>query len=141
VAGTHFVAKALVFDKDGRFLRLTRSDQHPLFPGNYDLPGGGVEYGEEPGQAVMREIFEETSLNVSVNQMSVLYAVTNFLYDSSFPTLLYKVQLHESSPNIQLSDEHKAFSWEPVEGLIEIEPQIAPTYREALNYLRQHDML
>lgn len=138
---TRFVAKALVFDKNGRFLRLTRSDRHPLFPGNYDLPGGMIEQGEEPGKAVMREILEETSLIIESDQISVLYAVTNFLYERSYPTLLYKVQLNEFDPGIKLSNEHKAYSWESVENLVEIEPQIAPTYRQALEYLRQHDLL
>ena len=138
---TRFVAKALVFDKDGRFLRLTRSDSHPALAGLYDLPGGGVEAGEEPGSAVIREIFEETSLVVQSEQTSILYAVTLFLDNKSFPTLLYKVQLHESTPPVELSYEHKDSWWESADHIAEIEPHIAPTYRMALEYLRQHDLL
>jgi 8-oxo-dGTP diphosphatase len=141
MAETRFVAKALVFDKDGRFLRLTRSDSHPALAGLYDLPGGGVEIGEEPGSAVIREIFEETSLVVQPEQTSILYAVTLFLDNKSFPTLLYKVQLYETTPSVALSYEHKDFSWESVDQIAEIEPHIAPTYRQALDYLRQHELL
>lgn len=141
MAETRFVAKALVFDKDGRFLRLTRSDSHPALAGLYDLPGGTVEEGEEPGSAVIREIFEETSLVILPEQISVLYAVTLFLDNRSFPTLLYKVQLYGTTPSIVLSYEHKDASWESVDQLSEVEPHIAPTYRQALEYLRQHDLL
>lgn len=141
MAVTRFVAKALVFDTEGRFLRLTRSDSHPALAGLYDLPGGTVEEGEEPGSAVIREIFEETSLVILPEQVSILYAVTSFLDNKSFPTLLYKVQLLETTPPVTLSYEHKAFSWESADQIAEIEPHIAPTYRQALEYLRQHDIL
>jgi 8-oxo-dGTP pyrophosphatase MutT (NUDIX family) len=138
---TRFVAKALVFDRDGRFLRLTRSDSHPALAGHYDLPGGTVETGEEPGSAVIREILEETSLVISPEQCTVLYAVTLFMNNQSFPTLLYKVQLEEAAPDITLSYEHKSYSWQSIDQMTEIEPHIAPTYRQAFEYLRQHDML
>ena len=141
MAETRFVAKALVFDASGQFLCLTRSDSHPTLAGNYDLPGGMVEAGEEPGEAIVREIFEETQLKVEPDQCEVVYAVTQFLHDRSFPTLLYKVLLKEVAPEITLSYEHKAASWEPLERIAEVEPHIAPTYREALDYLRQHGML
>lgn len=49
-------------ERDGRFLVLERA-QKP-YRGLWDLPGGFVEAGESPTEAIEREIFEETGLRV-----------------------------------------------------------------------------
>lgn len=141
MAETCFVAKALVFDGEGRFLELRRSETHPRLAGLADLPGGKVESGEEPGHAVAREIKEETGLDVSPEQLEVLYATTMLLSGRSYPTLLYRAGLSESKPAVILSYEHGDYSWEPIEKLADIEPHIAPTYRQALQYLRENKIL
>ena len=48
--------KALVIDELGRIL-LCREDN-----GNWDIPGGGLDYGEDPIEGLKREIFEETRI-------------------------------------------------------------------------------
>lgn len=50
---------------DGDEILLCRiSDQLPQFTGYWTLPGGGVEFGEDPADAMVREVFEETGLQV-----------------------------------------------------------------------------
>ncbi|GAA0533946.1 hypothetical protein GCM10010172_13680 [Paractinoplanes ferrugineus] len=50
-------------DDSGRVL-LARNSGASEFPGLWTLPGGGVEQGEHPDDAVVREFFEETGLSV-----------------------------------------------------------------------------
>lgn len=57
-------AYALLVDDAGRVL-LSREPVGRL-PGPWLLPGGGVEHGEHPEQAVVREVQEETGLDVRV---------------------------------------------------------------------------
>jgi 8-oxo-dGTP diphosphatase len=52
-------------DDQGRVL-LTRNSGASEFPGLWSLPGGGVEQGEHPDDAVVREFREETGLDVRV---------------------------------------------------------------------------
>jgi 8-oxo-dGTP diphosphatase len=59
-------AYALVFDASGRLL-LSREPTTPA--GRWLLPGGGVEHGEHPEQAVIREVQEETGLDVRVGTL------------------------------------------------------------------------
>src|SRR5579875_1594906 len=56
-------AYAVVADAVGRVL-LTR--HRPGRPGRWLLPGGGVEAGQHPEQAVVREVLEEAGLAVAV---------------------------------------------------------------------------
>ena len=52
-------------DADGRVL-LARGSARGRRPGVWQLPGGGVEHGEHPADAVVREFAEETGLTVEV---------------------------------------------------------------------------
>ena len=53
-------ADALVRDARGRVLLVRRADD-----GRWAMPGGWVDPGETPEQAVVREVAEETGLRVS----------------------------------------------------------------------------
>ena len=59
-------AYGLCRDDDGRVL-LARNSAASEFPGLWGLPGGGVEQGENPDEAVVREFAEETGLSVRVS--------------------------------------------------------------------------
>jgi len=56
-------AYALVVDDAGRVLLSREPDRRGRL-GRWLLPGGGVEHGEHPEQAVIREVREETGLHV-----------------------------------------------------------------------------
>jgi len=55
----------MAFISDGdRYLILRRADEPCR--GEWDMPGGFVEAGEDPGECVRREIAEETGLEVEI---------------------------------------------------------------------------
>lgn len=65
---TRVAAYALVTRNDCLLLcRL--SAQVPQHQGKWTLPGGGIDFGEAPEQAVQREVLEETGLVVDVEQL------------------------------------------------------------------------
>jgi 8-oxo-dGTP diphosphatase len=47
---------------DGDEVLLTRNSARGPHPGQWTLPGGGIDHGEEPRQTVVREVMEETGL-------------------------------------------------------------------------------
>lgn len=61
-------AYGLCRDADGRVL-LARGSERSEFPGIWSLPGGGVEQGEHPDDAVVREFAEETGLEVRIRAL------------------------------------------------------------------------
>jgi 8-oxo-dGTP diphosphatase len=73
-------AYGVVRDDAGRVL-LARGSDRSAFPGIWSLPGGGVEQGEDPAVAVVREVYEETGLTVRVAGLrSVFSDVTRLPY-------------------------------------------------------------
>jgi 8-oxo-dGTP diphosphatase len=70
------VAAYAVIIRDGRILlsRLApRISRTPL----WTLPGGGLDHGEDPAEAVVREVYEETGLRVAVAGTARVYSMHN----------------------------------------------------------------
>jgi 8-oxo-dGTP pyrophosphatase MutT (NUDIX family) len=57
-------AVAVIVNNDNKFLLLKRSKESDWMPGKWSLVGGMIEKGENPQQAVEREINEETGLEI-----------------------------------------------------------------------------
>ena len=60
---------AIIQDAKGRILLQRRSDN-----GLWGLPGGSVEIGESVGNAIVREVREETGLTVDVVRLVGVYS-------------------------------------------------------------------
>jgi 8-oxo-dGTP pyrophosphatase MutT (NUDIX family) len=58
-------ASAVVYDDTGRILLLRRTDT-----GRWSLPAGMVDPGEQPADAAVREIFEETGIHAAVDRVA-----------------------------------------------------------------------
>jgi ADP-ribose pyrophosphatase YjhB (NUDIX family) len=59
-------AYALCTDADHRLLLARVSSSDPAGAGHWTLPGGGLDWGERPEDAVLRELEEETGLTARV---------------------------------------------------------------------------
>jgi len=57
---------AVIFDDKNRIL-LVKSTYQRVHP--WGLPGGGLNYGEAAEDAVLREVWEETSLKVKIDSL------------------------------------------------------------------------
>jgi len=60
---------AIIRDDDRRVLLCHRRD-HDL----WNLPGGALEHGEAPWDGVIREVSEETGLDVEVSRLAGIYS-------------------------------------------------------------------
>ena len=95
---TRLGSYAIVMDPDERILLCRLATNEPE-PGAWTLPGGGVDFGEHPDDAVVRELREESGLTGTV---TALEGVFSHLYQDSpyangadlhFLGVLYRVQV------------------------------------------------
>ena len=63
---------AIIKRKDGSIVLVKRKNEP--FKGMHALPGGFVEYGETVEQAVLREVKEETGLEVKILKLLGVYS-------------------------------------------------------------------
>ena len=66
---TRVAAYALCVDETGRIL-VTRLTYPELKAGWWTLPGGGIDFGESPTEAVLRELTEETGLSGAIESLA-----------------------------------------------------------------------
>ncbi len=95
----------LVIRRSGKLLLLKRHN------GIWEFPGGGVEFGEDPKDAAIRETREETRLRAKdVKLVGVTSAV--FQAKGKQKHAIYAVYLAKSfSGKPILSSEHLEFGW------------------------------
>ena len=62
---------------------LTRISARGAHPGSWTLPGGGIDHGESPRAAVVREVREECGIDCTVGE---LVAVQSDRFDGTAPT-------------------------------------------------------
>lgn len=107
VSRTWIVAKVVITSPDNLVLAIRRSHTAPHQALRWDLPGGLIEYGEDPVKGSIRETLEETGLHIS-NIIPILVA-------SARPRSQYEICLYFKAPSIgtevKLSYEHDRFMW------------------------------
>jgi 8-oxo-dGTP diphosphatase len=68
--------------RDGTVLMTKRTEEECVDAHmKWELPGGKVDFGENPEEAIVREIFEETGLTVEVERLLPYVHVNYWDYD------------------------------------------------------------
>lgn len=99
---------AFAFVEDaGRYLALRRAQAPAL--GDWDLPGGFIEAGEYPEDAVRREIVEETGLEV--RDLAVFGAWTSRYGEGGKWTVDIAYHCRRAAGELVLSDEKSEARW------------------------------
>jgi len=115
-------AVALIRDDGGRLMVGRLAGPTEL----WGLPGGGIEPGETPEQAVAREVLEETGLDVAVGELHRAYAGPDFevTYTSgdqgAYVMLAYwcTIRSGTAAPNMEELTELRFVSREELDGLV-----------------------
>lgn len=124
--------KGVIF-RGGRVLLLHRRKDLMLFPGVWDIPGGGVEVGDSLEDSLVREVREETGFRVRVGRPITAWIaharmVTGKRLTSAI--VCYECFTRTSGrPRLDLR-EHTEYAWAAREELSRY--PFPPNYREAI---------
>ena len=110
-------AFAAILDELGRLLIVQENDGRRRF----GFPGGRIEDGERPEEAVVRECLEETGLTVRIEHLVGSYGFTNGLQ-----AMVFRCSVVSGSPGIQ-DDEIAYVGWLAPD-------QIPPPIRNSLHF-------
>lgn len=87
---------------------MKRSLSDEFLPGYWELPGGGMNYGETPQGALMREMKEECGLEIEIIQL--VAANTHFRGEVQRIEITFLCRALNPA-EIKLSLEHSDYKW------------------------------
>ena len=90
------IVVAAVIEREGQILigQRKREDRHPL---KWEFPGGKVEPGESPREALARELQEELGIRATIGEEIKRYAY-RYPNRQKFELIFYRVQSFEGEP-------------------------------------------
>lgn len=104
------VAVRALVKKDGKFLLLRRANGRPSILGKYELPGGKVQYGEQPEDAIARFLREDMGSTIHVAQLTdVCTYIDHDDRDMQYVFIVYTVTL--ASTSVELSQNYSHYQW------------------------------
>ena len=119
----------VIFDEEGRVLILLRPRTVKWAPGKWALPGGHIEPDEKPIDAAVREVREETTLEIS--------SPVEFHTSDNGEVRYFVTRVNNA--NVEIDFEHDDFAWAYPEDLTNYD-RVSPLdglvqrAKEVLNY-------
>ncbi|MDH6366758.1 MULTISPECIES: NUDIX hydrolase [unclassified Breznakia] len=105
--------KALI-QKQNDFLVLHKTVEEAKYDASdslYDLPGGRVEVNETMYDALIREVFEETGIQIQQKQIEKEVNKVDVQRKDGTSLHVITYLVHVNTEKITLSNEHEAYMW------------------------------
>jgi 8-oxo-dGTP pyrophosphatase MutT (NUDIX family) len=101
----------LIFDEAREKVLLTRREDN----GRWCLPGGGMDPGESAAESCVREVLEETRLEVRVTRLVGIYTTPDLLIEypdgNRIQPVAFSFEVEITGGKLGLSDETTDFGW------------------------------
>lgn len=118
--------RGIIKNENGEILIVKRHPKSRTDPEMWELPGGKVEKGEHFADALVREIKEETNLDVNVGDFAE--AIQNdYPHKRTVQLMMY---LEDITGEVKISEEHTDWMWASLEKMKELE--ISTSLRKCL---------
>ena len=104
-------ASALIFDEARERILMTQREDNS----RWCLPGGGMDPGESAAETCVREVLEETGLEVRVTKLVGIYTTPDLLIEfpdgNKIQPVAFSFEAEITGGELGLSNETIAFGW------------------------------
>jgi len=108
---------AFIFNDRNEVLLLKRSSKEEFLPNYWEMPGGKVEFGETPDEAIAREVFEETNLKIKAIKPYNLFSYVSQDEMRHTVDIQYLTKPGSSLSEIEISESHTDKKWTKIKNL------------------------
>lgn len=130
----HITVKAIVIYRQ-KILILKRVRPSSDGLGYWELPGGGLEYGETPHEALIRELKEETDLDIKI--IKPIYTFTAIRPD--YQTVGIGFLTIPTNDHVKLSEEHTDYQFVSSDKLLNYVDQ--KIYDDIITTLKEYESM
>lgn len=106
--------KAIIKNKEGKYLVLYKSETEEINPNEIDIPGGRMKFGENPEESLKREVEEEIGIMIEIIKPSRVWGLIKGDLHLVGITFLAKY----ISGEFRLSGEHTKYGWADKEEIL-----------------------
>lgn len=98
---------AIIYNHEGKIMLLKRNSQDSFHPSTYCCPGGGMTEYESSDVALLREVYEETGIDVDC-----ITLLKEQIFKLKDVTIHYFICTLNGDPMIRLDEEeHTQYEW------------------------------
>ncbi|WP_407416285.1 NUDIX hydrolase [Methanobrevibacter sp.] len=99
--------RSVIKNEEDKILVLRRHPKSKTQPHKWELPGGKIEKGEFFDEALVREVKEETNLNVKVGDFCEAVQ-DDYPHKRTVQLIMYSKEI---TGEVEISDEHDDWKW------------------------------
>lgn len=133
-------SKVILINEKNELL-LLRIGEHTVNPRRshtWDLPGGFIDDGEAEVDGAIREVREETGIELGRDQLALVYAETAHYeeIDTLMTHLRYVARL-DHTPEVTVSWEHESYKWVDFDANLD-EYELRPHFVKAIENIKRY---
>lgn len=129
----HISVKGFIAYKD-KYLFIKKVSNGSKNQGYWELPGGGLNFGELPEDGLTREVREETGLNIAVLKPIITWS---FLKNNNKQVIGITYLCEAKDEKVTISEEHEDFAWVKKEDFdnIDLLPELKEDIKKWMTFL------
>lgn len=109
------VAVRAIIRQEGKTLLVRRAAGRPSILGKYELPGGKLEYGEQPEDSLARYLKNDIGISTHTAQLfDVLTYVDHDDRDMQYVLILYLVDIETNGSKVSIGKSYDHYLWKNI---------------------------
>ncbi|MBC7464408.1 MAG: NUDIX hydrolase [Bdellovibrio sp.] len=102
-------ARGIIFNADKALLLIRKNEQQKIGPGRWMTPGGTIEHGETPANALKRELLEE--VNFRSTKLTEVGTETRILGNTHWLGVIFIAEGDVSGVKNNEPEKHSEMKW------------------------------